>query len=123
MIIEIYLSYLILIMFACVVIGSFGGYLLCGAFTKGERIDENNYEVLLREEEKERKKLESELAEEIKHSKQLEEANEQLFYSKTKAFTEMNKHHNKVLIDPASNKTKIPEIKKFKRRKLRKRSS
>lgn len=57
----------------------------------------------------------------------LEEANEQLFHAKaetiTETFTEMNKHHNKVLIDPESNKAKIPEVKKFKRRKLGKRSA
>lgn len=125
--IQIYLPYLYLIMFACVVIGAIGGYLLCGAFVKGERADGNNYEVLLREEEKKRKRLERELAEEIEHGKLLEEANEQLFHSKaetiTETFTEMNKHHNKVLIDPESNKAKIPEVKKFKRRKLGKRSA
>lgn len=120
--IEIYAWYLYLIMFACLVVGTCGGYLLSGMLKRGKDVDQNNYDVLLREEEKKRKRLESELALEIEHGKLLEQANEQLFHCKaeiiTETFTEMKKHHNKVLIDPESNKEKIPEIKKFKRRKL-----
>lgn len=120
--IEIYLPYLLLIMFACVVVGAFGGYLLCGAFVKGERVDENNYEALLREEESKRKRLEKELELEIAHGKQLEEANEALLEGKSEniknIIAEMHKSHVKVLIDKESNTTKIPEKKHFKRRKL-----
>lgn len=120
--IQIYLPYLYLIIFGALVIGVFAGYLLSGILVTGSNSDVDKYEVLLREEEKKRKKLEKELAEEIEHGKLLEQANEQLFQYRaktiTETFTEMNKHHNKVLVDPESNKKKIPERKIFRRRKL-----
>ena len=124
--IQVYLPYLLLIMFACVVVGSLGGYLLGTGFRNGSTVDTNQFNILLKAEQNKREKLQAELDEEIKHSKQLEGALETVINENSdgikKTFTEMHKGHNKILIDPESNKAKIPVRGIFKRRKLGKRS-
>lgn len=124
--VEIYLPYLLLINFACLVIGSLGGYLLGTGLRNGASVDTNQYNILLKAEQKKREKLQLELEYEIKHSKQLKGALEQVIRDNQDrmqvTFTEMHKGHNKILIDPESNKAKIPVRGIFKRRKLGKRS-
>lgn len=120
--IQIYLPYLILIMVACVVVGSFGGYLLRGVFGQGASVDTSQFNILLKAEQKKREEVQAELNLEILHGKLLEEALETMIQNEAdrvhKTFTEIHKDHNKILVDPESNEKKIPERKIFKRRKL-----
>jgi anthranilate/para-aminobenzoate synthase component II len=107
--IHIYLPYFVLVLVACLGMGLFGGYLWGRGFRGGAIAETNDFNILLKAEQKKREKIEAKLKIEMLHSKELEDTLEIMTQNDAdsvhQTFTEMNEHHNKVLFDPESERS------------------